>query len=149
MDNIDFIIFQTLKENARISITRLAEIVNLSRPSVQYRLNKMVDEGIIEKFTIVTKPQNLGYNIVFYLKIYPTNPDNDQAVIQYLKEQNNIIEINSITGSANYLIKGAAVNMEDLNALVTAIKKYAKTETMILFDEIQENTSLEPLMQNF
>lgn len=146
MDNIDFTIFQTLRDDARISITKLAEIVNLSRPSVQYRLNKMVEEGVIEKFTLLTKPQNIGYNIVFYLKIYPLNSESSRQVIEYLDKHPNIMEINAISGSADFLVKGAIVSVEALNNLVSEAQKFAKTETMIIFQEIKETTSLDPII---
>ena len=41
LDHLDHKIIQALKDNARISITELSSIVNLSRNAVSYRIKKL------------------------------------------------------------------------------------------------------------
>lgn len=41
-----------LKDNSRRSITELANILNVSRPTVQANITSLTDTGIIERFTI-------------------------------------------------------------------------------------------------
>ena len=48
----DRLILELLRENARRSLTEIAGIVNLSRPTVRHHIEKLQREGVIRRFTI-------------------------------------------------------------------------------------------------
>lgn len=48
----DKIILELLRENGRRSLTEIAAIVGLSRPTVRHHVDKLVDQGVIRRFTI-------------------------------------------------------------------------------------------------
>lgn len=52
LDNINTKILQLLTEDSRQSYQEIADIVNLSRSAVNKRINQMLEEGIIKRFTI-------------------------------------------------------------------------------------------------
>jgi DNA-binding Lrp family transcriptional regulator len=51
LDETDKKILSILHEEGRISYTDLGKRVGLSRVAVQTRINNLIEEGIIEKFT--------------------------------------------------------------------------------------------------
>ncbi|CAK7000961.1 MAG: hypothetical protein DESF_00014 [Desulfovibrio sp.] len=53
LDKTDRAILAALEKNARISNADLARAVHISRPSIIKRINRFLEEGIIEKFAAV------------------------------------------------------------------------------------------------
>lgn len=52
IDNIDIKIIDQLKENGRIPLNRIANIIGISEATIRRRLKRMIDEKYIIKFTI-------------------------------------------------------------------------------------------------
>jgi Lrp/AsnC family leucine-responsive transcriptional regulator len=48
----DKMILQLLREDGRRSVTEIAAIVGLSRPTVRHHMDKLVREGVIRRFTV-------------------------------------------------------------------------------------------------
>jgi DNA-binding Lrp family transcriptional regulator len=72
LDLIDKKILFQLDLNSRIPATKLAKIVNVSRETCKYRINKLISQGIIEKFIVLVNPNKLGYKM-YKLHIQLTN----------------------------------------------------------------------------
>jgi len=51
MDEIDFIILKKLMENSRVTYRELAEIIDMSVSSTYKRINKLLEDEVIEAFT--------------------------------------------------------------------------------------------------
>src|SRR5512137_2827338 len=56
MDDTDAKILNLLRDNARMKNTEIARQVNLTERAVRARIEKLVREGIIKKFTVETSP---------------------------------------------------------------------------------------------
>ncbi|MEM0948546.1 MAG: Lrp/AsnC family transcriptional regulator [Pseudomonadota bacterium] len=54
----DKMILQLLRENARRSLTEIAALVGLSRPTVRHHVDKLVREKVIRRFTIEIDAQD-------------------------------------------------------------------------------------------
>lgn len=67
LDEIDQRIIAVLHEHARISYTDLAKEVGLSRVAVQTRIQSLMDDGVIERFTAVINPEKIGINVSAFL----------------------------------------------------------------------------------
>jgi DNA-binding Lrp family transcriptional regulator len=63
MDNIDQIILGLLKDNARMSVTELAEKVHVSRATIKKRMEYLESSGIITGYTVRFKP-NAERNVI-------------------------------------------------------------------------------------
>lgn len=57
MDNINLTILKLLKENSRRSFINIGCRVGLSEGAVRRRVKRLVEEGIIQCFTIETKSE--------------------------------------------------------------------------------------------
>ena len=135
MDDIDMELIKLLSENSRISITDLSKQISLSRPSVKERIEKMIDLGIIDKFTISVNHHKMGNEIVFYANISNVNiPYNNFENI--MREMKEIIEIHRVTGHNNYIIKVVTKDISRMNRLLEALVHYCKVESYIVIDSI-------------
>src|SRR5699024_12814737 len=69
MDGIDRRILELLQEDGRMTIIELSKQLNLSRPSVNERIRKLEDNGVIEGFTARISSEALGKNISAFIQI--------------------------------------------------------------------------------
>ncbi|WZL73070.1 AsnC family transcriptional regulator [Clostridiaceae bacterium 35-E11] len=69
MDEIDKKIVELLQDNARISITDISKIINLSRPSVSERITRLIEKDILAKFTTSVPAHKIGHKVSFFLEI--------------------------------------------------------------------------------
>ena len=53
MDQLDFQILELLSDNSRISVTEISKQIGRSHSATRLRLAKIIDSGVIQKFTII------------------------------------------------------------------------------------------------
>lgn len=64
IDEIDLLIINLLMENGRVPASEIARRINgISERAVRYRIDRMVDAGVIQISAIVN-PKSLGYGVV-------------------------------------------------------------------------------------
>lgn len=110
LDDLDLKLIYLLMDNARLSISELADRLGVSRPTVRTRLEKLEKDGIIEGYTIKLNPELQRAHNVIALVVRTEKPEK-------MDEFEEIIEINRFT-STKYLIKVAVNAMEDLKRVI-------------------------------
>lgn len=116
MDIIDLKILDLLKENGRISYNDISKIVQKTEATIRRRVKRLVDEGIIKKFTI-------DYEIDSKQKLYATikiEPD-FKDIKRIVNELINIKEISNIwrlSGDCGLLLKVDIDSIEKFNPLI-------------------------------
>ena len=115
MDKIDRKILALLQQNGRISLTELAEKVNISLSPCQRRVKALEQAGIIEGYCININPQKLGLGfsaIVFAsLKKGDTESmDEFEGELQHLPE---VVQAQRLFGDPDYMLH---IVTEDLNS---------------------------------
>ena len=99
LDHLDHKIIQALKDNARISITELSSIVNLSRNAVSYRIKKLETIGVIKGYTtILNNELDDDKSVVASIMVYRKNRMRNNEVIEYA---NKVPEVKSC-----YIVSG-------------------------------------------
>ena len=68
MDKLDMKILSLLLDNCRESDRQIGKKIGISGSAIKSRIQKMVKNGIIEKFTLKIEPPVLGYNL-FYIVV--------------------------------------------------------------------------------
>lgn len=110
LDDLDLKLIYLLMDDARLSISELADRLGVSRPTIRSRLEKLEKEGIIQGYTIKLNPELQRAHNVVALVVKTENPEK-------MDEFEEIIEINRFT-STKYLIKVAVENMEDFRRVI-------------------------------
>lgn len=143
MDEIDRELIILLQENSRITMTELSKKVNLSRPSVQERVNKLLEKGVIEAFTVIVNPKKIGRKVVFYIEISDLNLSYEEFVEIALSKE-AITEIHAVTGGANYIIKASTPDVDSMNELLEEFMGYGKIITSIVLNSPLRRKTLAP-----
>ncbi len=69
LTEVDYKILKALFDDSRMSCADTGRLVNMSRASVREHTKRMIDEGIIERFTAILNPTKLGYPVSAFFEI--------------------------------------------------------------------------------
>lgn len=97
LDEIDTQILKHLSENGRLSNAELGRLVNLTRAAVRDRINQLVSNGIIDRFTITVNPLKAGKMLSMYFDIEVTW-ESMQQVIGELTADEEITNVYQMSG---------------------------------------------------
>ncbi|MGI0089717.1 MAG: Lrp/AsnC family transcriptional regulator, partial [Nitrosopumilaceae archaeon] len=67
MDKIDIGILSYLLNNCRMPDRQIGKSVGISGGAVKSRIQKMIDDKIIEEFTLKIEPPVLGYSVLYFV----------------------------------------------------------------------------------
>lgn len=134
MDSIDAKILKLLSKNADMTATDIGENVNLSVPAVNKRIQRLKKDGMIRRYTVLTNGKNVGKPIMAFVLLVVQAGRQGEPFLDYVKNDDDILECFSVTGEYDYLIKVCAADMESLKNKLSQIKLHngvVKSHTMI------------------
>ncbi len=116
IDLIDLKILEELKRNSRISFNDISKKIDKTEATVRRRVKKLLDEGIIKRFTV-------EYNIDTKQKISATVkiiPDFKEVkrILRELSEVDEITNIWRLSGDCGLLLKVDIPSIEEFNPLI-------------------------------
>lgn len=141
LDERDKKILKTLDGEARIPITELAERLDLSHEAVRYRVRKLEDRGVIEKYIAKIDYKKLGYDILAVIMLsYRGSEKKWNELFNYLMEKKEVITVAKVTGEYDLKIAVMSKSTEDFDKVSHKIKtKFSniikKWETFIFVEE--------------
>ncbi|MGQ9781576.1 MAG: winged helix-turn-helix transcriptional regulator [Nitrososphaeria archaeon] len=134
-DKIDSAIIESLKENSRMSYIDIGRKVGLSEAAVRRRIKKLVEEGIIRKFTIDVKEE--AAHAFTLIAVNPSNPTYE--VSNSIKKIRGVKQVYEITGQYDIIAFVRGPNIAEVNTYIEEIRKTAgvlRTNTVIILKEI-------------
>ena len=139
LDKADKMILAELDKNCRIASTALAKRVRKSRQAVDYRINNLVKEGVINSFQTAINPHKMGYKLYkIYLKLRNV-PQEKNKLFDYLKKSGRVYWIGECSGSWDLIFAIFAKNdyefFELKNEIISNFNKIViEEEGQILVD---------------
>ena len=134
MDSIDAKSLKILSKNADVTATEISAQVNLSVPAINKRIQKLKSDGMIRRFTVLTSGKNIGKPIMAFVLLVVQAGRQGEPFLDYVRNDDDILECFSVTGEYDYLIKVCAADMESLKNKLSQIKLHngvVKSHTMI------------------
>lgn len=138
MDITDRKLLQILHDNSRISIVELSQKVNLSRPSVKERIDKLVERGVITNFTIQVSIQQIEQSIVFFTELSQVKTSVEKT-LTLLKNNPFVNEVHIVSGDVNYLVKATVNNTTEMKDLLAKCMQFANVKSSIVLETPVEN----------
>lgn len=108
IDDIDKRLLQLLQTNGRMSVTELAERVNLSATPCARRIKRLEDTGIITGYHTQTDAEKLGYPLAIFISISMDRhtAERFEQFEHKIKSFEEVISCSIVTGrTEDYLIK--------------------------------------------
>ena len=102
VDKKDLRIIELLTANARSSLREMAAIVNLSPSSIRNRMARLVDLGVIRRYTLDLDHRKLGLEVqvVVLITSRPGTSDTLYRKLSAYKEVSNVLRT---SGPANFI----------------------------------------------
>jgi DNA-binding Lrp family transcriptional regulator len=134
MDDLDRRILGILRRDSRTPYTEIADRVGTSEGTVRNRVERLVDEGIIERFTVATRTGNVKAMIEVSVAVDVDTTD----VSARMAEWNEVDFVWQVSGEADIVMIVDAADTQAVNDLITKARdldEVENTKTRLILDE--------------
>jgi DNA-binding Lrp family transcriptional regulator len=134
MDDLDRRILGILRRDSRTPYTEIADRVGTSEGTVRNRVERLVDEGIIERFTVATRTGNVKAMIEVSVAVDVDTTD----VSARMAEWNEVDFVWQVSGEADIVMVVDAADTQAVNDLITKARdldEVENTKTRLILDE--------------
>lgn len=120
MDIVDRKLLQAIQRDASLTTDKLAEIVGASASSVQRRLKRFKESGIVAGKMAVLDPKLVGQPLLFIvgLEIERKREDLYQRLRQWIDATDQVQQAYNVTGASDFVLVVSARSVEDYDALM-------------------------------
>jgi DNA-binding Lrp family transcriptional regulator len=144
MDDRDWKILAMLMADGRRSVVEMAKELSMPRATVQERVRKLVEGGVIRKFAAVPDYAKIGEEVAAYVLVSFTREGSFSQ--RKLAEEIGLIpavhEVSLISGEWDLILKVRAASVQEIGALVIdklrMMKGIEKTQTCLSFQAMKE-----------
>ena len=134
MDELDREIVSILRRDARTPYTEIAEEVDISEGTVRNRVERLLEEGVIERFTVATRTGNVKAMIEVEVDV-----DVDTgAVSEEIAEWEEVDFVWQVSGEDDIVLVVDCVDTRAVNELISRAREQAEVEestTRLILDE--------------
>ena len=109
-----------MRGNARASTTELAQILAVSRSTVQKRLERLENEGVIAGYTVQLSSEYLDQEIKAHVMI-TVSPRMTADIIKDMEKLDGVRAIYSVSGPHDLIAEVAAMSVTDLDIMLDEI----------------------------
>ncbi|MEF8783246.1 MAG: Lrp/AsnC family transcriptional regulator [Haloarculaceae archaeon] len=134
MDEIDQQILDILRRDARTPYTEIADEVGTSEGTVRNRVEGMVEEGVIERFTVATRTGNVKAMVEISVDVNV----HTGGVTERMAEWEEVDFVWQVSGEEDIVLVADAADTSNLNDLITRARELDEvlsTKTRLILDE--------------
>ena len=118
----DRLLISALKKDSRASITTLSASLGLSRATVQIRLERLIRNGVIRRFTIELEPEAEGSLVraVATIEIQGSNAD---SIIKSLNQMLGIVAVYTTNGAWDLVAQIETFSLAEFDLVLRQIRE--------------------------
>jgi len=134
MDELDREILSILRRDARKPYTEIAEEVGTSEGTVRNRVERMTDDGVIERFTVATRTGNVKAMIELDVAV----DVNTASLSERVAEWEQVDFVWQVSGEEDIVLVVDAADTQNVNELITEareLEEVVNTKTRLILDE--------------
>ena len=107
MDLVDRKILALLQEDASVSVADIAKRVNLSQTPCWRRIQKLTDNGVIQKRVALVDPDAIGLGLTVFVEIETGDHSKDwlERFSKAIAQMPEIMEIYRMAGDVDYMLQ--------------------------------------------
>ena len=146
MDKTEQTILEHMQGDASLSVGDLAEIAGVSKSACWRRIQKLEQQGIIDKRVTLLNASLLGLSLTVFISVR-TNQHNESWAGKFkggVQDIPGILEVYRMGGEVDYLIKAVAKDMSDYDRLYQQLIKAELFDVSASFvmEELKQTTQL-------
>jgi len=134
MDDLDRKILDILRRDARTPYTEIATEIGVSEGTVRNRVDHLIEDGTIERFTVATRTGNVKAMIEVSVAV----DVNTAAISDRMTEWNEVDFVWQVSGEEDIVVVVDATDTQGVNDLITKAREQdevVSTKTRLILDE--------------
>ena len=134
MDTLDRNILDVLRRDARTPYTEIADEVGTSEGTVRNRVDKLVDDGVIERFTVATHTGNVKAMIEIGVDVAVDTA----GISERMATWESVDFVWQVSGEEDLVLIVDAADTRGVNGLITRAREQEEvisTKTRLILDE--------------
>jgi DNA-binding Lrp family transcriptional regulator len=143
MDDLDREILAILRRDARIPYTEIADRVGTSEGTIRNRVEQLVEDGVIERFTVATRRGNVKAMIEIGVDVDVDTGD----LTERLAEWQPVDFVWQVSGEEDIVLVVDAADTSDLNGLISRVRELdevVSTKTRLILEELLGRSTAAP-----
>ncbi|MEE2522419.1 Lrp/AsnC family transcriptional regulator [Pseudarthrobacter sp. J75] len=149
VDGIDAKIVRFFTDSPRSSVLEASRILKISRATVQSRLDKMVENGVIGSWVPQPDPAHFGFPVVSFCSLTINQDMGHDTVVEVLAGIPELMEIHTVSGSFDLMVRIVARSNSDLQRVLDAMiatKTILRSSSVIVLNTHFQGRTL-PLLE--
>lgn len=148
LDAIDCKILEVLQRDGRISNVDLAAEVQLSAPQCFRRVRALEERGVVRGYRALVQPAALDLGVTAFVSVNIAGDAFERVrdIEGLLRDLPEVLEIHTVSGDCDYLLKVVARDLRALSHLLTdrlmQIKGVADVRSMVCLEEVKAPAAL-------
>jgi len=147
-DDLDSKLLVLLQENDRLSLAELGERLGVAASTVNDRVKRLVNRGVISGFHARVDPEQIGIELLAFMLVGWSEPKVEVAFLKKIRASSQVLECHHVTGAWNYLLKVRLKNTRELETFLSdtikSVRGVERTETIIALSTAKETWTLTP-----
>ncbi|WP_136590372.1 Lrp/AsnC family transcriptional regulator [Salinigranum halophilum] len=134
MDDLDHQILSILRRDARTPYTEIADRVGTSEGTVRNRVDRMTQDGVIERFTVATRTGNIKAMVEVSVAV----DVNTSEVSKQMAEWDDVDFVWQVSGEQDIVLIVDTADTAAVNDLITRARELDEvksTKTRLILDE--------------
>jgi Lrp/AsnC family leucine-responsive transcriptional regulator len=135
MDAVDRRLLDELRVNARASWAELGRQIGLSGPSVQERVRRLEERGVIAGYRTVLSPAAVDLGVSALIGLIQGDDVESEDVADQLRDVAEVEDCWYVAGEENFVVKVRAADVTALEAIVAKLRRLpgvSRTRTTVV-----------------
>jgi DNA-binding Lrp family transcriptional regulator len=141
LTELDLQIIQSLQEDSRLSLNKIADKLGTSVSTAQKHIKKLEEQGVVNGYTAIVDPVKLGYGVTAIVFVQ-VEGGRLLDVEHEIAKEDNVLAVYDITGDYDAALVTKFKDNSSLNAFIKRLlsMRYIKrTVTNVAFDVVKED----------
>lgn len=122
LDAYDEKILEALLNNSREQVSTIGKKIRLRRENVNYRLNRLIKEGLIKEFNTIFNEKKLGLSrYVMFLELINLQENTEGEILDYLKNSKYMSWIGTSAGKWSLIFDVIIPEQVELNKIINGL----------------------------
>ena len=121
LDRLDVALIELLSAEPRVGVLEASRRLGVARGTVQARLDRMAERGVITGYGPEVDPVALGYKVAAFITLEIRQAGGHDPVAERLAAIPEVLEAHTITGAGDMLCRVVARTNADLQRVLDAI----------------------------
>ena len=137
MDDLDVALLHLFSAEPRIGVLEASRRLGVARGTVQSRLDKLTERGVVAGWAPTLDPAALGYPVTAFLTLQLRQGAGHDVVARHLEGIAEVTEAHTITGEGDMWCRVVARSNADLQRVIDAVLAHpgiVRSTTVIALD---------------